>query len=158
MELSFSRGFSHGFLDGNNHKVLVRGDYAKKRGIFLGRWPRSTGPASGSSCSTSVKPGDGVVFDGDDGEGVPEQGGRVYEVVPVPGRPRRDPAWAETRSNLTPAIHPGQGVWKTDDPELTRHGCGRRTRARRADWSISTSKFMPRPGTARDRRPERRPG
>ena len=36
MQLSFSRGFSHGFLDGNNHKVLVRGDYAKKRGIFLG--------------------------------------------------------------------------------------------------------------------------
>src|SRR3954469_1188084 len=37
MQLSFSRGFSHGFLDGDNHKVLVRGDYAKKRGIFLGR-------------------------------------------------------------------------------------------------------------------------
>src|SRR5271157_4207793 len=37
MQLSFSRGFSHGFLDGNNHKVLVRGDYAKKRGIFVGR-------------------------------------------------------------------------------------------------------------------------
>ena len=37
MQLSFSRGFSHGFLDGNNHKVLVRGDYAKKRGILLGR-------------------------------------------------------------------------------------------------------------------------
>ena len=36
MQLSFSRGFSHGFLDGNNHKVLVRGDYAKKRGIYLG--------------------------------------------------------------------------------------------------------------------------
>ena len=37
MQLSFSRGFSHGFLDGNNHKVLVRGDYAKKRGIFAWR-------------------------------------------------------------------------------------------------------------------------
>ena len=37
MEMSFSRGFSHGFLDGNDHKVLVRGDYAKKRGVFLGR-------------------------------------------------------------------------------------------------------------------------
>ena len=36
MQLSFSRGFSHGFLDGNNHKVLVRGDYSKKRGILLG--------------------------------------------------------------------------------------------------------------------------
>src|SRR5262249_10984250 len=31
MQLSFSRGFSHGFLDGTNHKVLVRGDHAKKR-------------------------------------------------------------------------------------------------------------------------------
>ena len=29
MELSFSRGFSHGFLDGNNHKVLVLGDDAR---------------------------------------------------------------------------------------------------------------------------------
>ncbi len=29
MELSFSRGFSHGFLDGINHKVLVRGDHAE---------------------------------------------------------------------------------------------------------------------------------
>src|SRR5258708_16198034 len=35
MELSFSRGFSHGFLDGTDHKVLVRGDHAKKRGVFL---------------------------------------------------------------------------------------------------------------------------
>ncbi len=43
LELSFSRGFSHGFLDGDNHKILVRGDYAKKRGIFLGRISRVTG-------------------------------------------------------------------------------------------------------------------
>ena len=41
MELSFSRGFSHGFFDGNNHKVLVRGDYAKKRVEFS--WARSRG-------------------------------------------------------------------------------------------------------------------
>ena len=40
LELTFSRGFSHGFLDGNDHKVLVRGDYAKKRGIELGRVTR----------------------------------------------------------------------------------------------------------------------
>ena len=49
MELSFSRGFSHGFLDGNNHKVLVRGDYAKKRGIFLGRVEAVAGGGSGST-------------------------------------------------------------------------------------------------------------
>ena len=45
MELSFSRGFSHGFLDGNNHKVLVRGDHAKKRGIFLGEVTSIVGDA-----------------------------------------------------------------------------------------------------------------
>ena len=51
MQLSFSRGFSHGFLDGNNHKVLVRGDYAKKRGIFLGNVERSTGAGVRLACA-----------------------------------------------------------------------------------------------------------
>ena len=52
MQLSFSRGFSHGFLDGNNHKVLVRGDYAKKRGIFVGRVESVTSAGVVISCST----------------------------------------------------------------------------------------------------------
>src|SRR6516165_9601669 len=57
MELSFSRGFSHGFLDGNNHKNLVRGDYGKKRGIFLGA-VRSVGPAGiRLELAAPVKPG-----------------------------------------------------------------------------------------------------
>ena len=30
-----SLGNNHGFLDGNNHKVLVRGDHAKKRGAKI---------------------------------------------------------------------------------------------------------------------------
>ena len=87
MELSFSRGFSHGFLDGNNHKVLVRGDHAKKRGIFLGRVTSVTGRGVRLDLAAPVKPGDGVVFDGDDAAGIPEQGGRVYEVAS--GRERR---------------------------------------------------------------------
>ena len=74
MQLSFSRGFSHGFLDGTNHKVLVRGDYSKKRGLFLGRVAVVTGSGVQIACSTEVKPGDGVVFDGDDRRQVPEQG------------------------------------------------------------------------------------
>src|SRR4051812_40563672 len=57
MQLSFSRGFSHGFLDGNNHKVLVRGDYAKKRGIFLGRVDTVTGEGIRLTARTAVKPG-----------------------------------------------------------------------------------------------------
>jgi putative protease len=117
MQLSFSRGFSHGFLDGNNHKVLVRGDYAKKRGIFLGRVEAVTKAGVRLSPLSAVKPGDGVVLDGDEAAGVPEQGGRVFEVIPSRGglcemRLGRD-ALDLNRVRL------GQGVWKTDDPELS---------------------------------------
>jgi putative protease len=126
MAMSFSRGFSHGFLDGNNHKKLVRGDYAKKRGVFLGVVTAIREGRAQLDLAAPVKPGDGVVFDGDD-DGVPEQGGRVYEVVPL-GR---------SRAGSTPSAGPvalgfghrdldvrrlrvGQRVWKTDDPALTR--------------------------------------
>ncbi|MFZ9975101.1 MAG: peptidase U32 family protein, partial [Vulcanococcus sp.] len=37
LELSFSRGLSHGWLDGVNHRLLVHGRWSKKRGPWLGR-------------------------------------------------------------------------------------------------------------------------
>ena len=135
MELSFSRGFSHGFFDGNNHKVLVRGDYAKKRGVFVGEVAAVVGQRIRLDLASPVKPGDGLVFDADESAGIPEQGGRLYEVARVgstrPGRPAT-PAGPEGLS-AGPAelgfgrgdvdvrrVRPGQRVWKTDDPELTR--------------------------------------
>jgi putative protease len=130
MELSFSRGFSHGFLDGNNHKVLVRGDYAKKRGVFVGRVEAIAGEKIRVNLAAPVKPGDGLVFDGSEASGVPEQGGRIYE-VDRPGRGR--PAEAGNVLSAGPAmigfgrrdiyinkLQIGQRIWKTDDPELTR--------------------------------------
>ncbi|WP_435022360.1 DUF3656 domain-containing U32 family peptidase [Tundrisphaera sp. TA3] len=136
MELSFSRGFSHGFLDGNDHKVLVRGDYAKKRGVYVGE---ITSLANGRVClnlSAPVKPGDGIVFDGDEQAGVEEQGGRVYEVfrdasgrgrfaAPAPVGPEGLAAGPAQlgfgRRDLdVRLLRPGQRAWKTDDPELTR--------------------------------------
>ena len=69
MQLSFSRGFSHGFLDGTNHKVLVRGDYAKKRGIPLGVVESVSSSGVRLKVSAPVKPGDGLVFDGDESGG-----------------------------------------------------------------------------------------
>ncbi|MGC8639006.1 MAG: peptidase U32 family protein, partial [Isosphaeraceae bacterium] len=117
MQLSFSRGFSHGFLDGNNHKVLVRGDYAKKRGLFLGEVIAVTGRGVQLACETNVKPGDGVVFDGDDRRGIPEQGGRVYAVIERPND-RIEIRLGREVIDLG-QVHPGQGAWKTDDPELS---------------------------------------
>jgi putative protease len=134
MEMSFSRGFSHGFLDGNNHKVLVRGDYAKKRGIFLGTVAGVRGERVRLVLCAPIKKGDGVVFDGDEDRGLPEQGGRVYEVVRV-GRGRRGTTAPAEEGGLSAGLaelafgrrdldlrqlRPGQRVWKTDDPELTR--------------------------------------
>ena len=85
MQLSFSRGFSHGFLDGTNHKVLVRGDHAKKRGILIGEVESITRTGVRLTAAAGIKPGDGVVFDGDESTGRGEQGGRIYQVV-APGR------------------------------------------------------------------------
>ncbi|MCA1686641.1 MAG: U32 family peptidase, partial [Planctomycetia bacterium] len=126
MELSFSRGFSHGFFDGNNHKILVRGDHAKKRGIFLGRVTSVTAAGIRLDLSAPVKNGDGLVLDGDDVTNLPEQGGRVYQAF-RPGRPESgelSSGPAEIRFGRQDVdlrqIRPGQRVWKTDDPELTR--------------------------------------
>jgi putative protease len=135
MELTFSRGFSHGFLDGNDHKVLVRGDYAKKRGLYLGRVDAVRGDRVRLTLHAPLKPGDGVVFDADEARGLPEQGGRVYQVEPVrggrsrKGEPRGASSWASAgvvelgfgRDDINlAALRPGQRLWKTDDPELSR--------------------------------------
>ncbi len=136
MELSFSRGFSHGFLDGNNHKVLVGGDYAKKRGVFVGEVQAVVGGRIRLNLAAPVKPGDGLVLDAIEATNAPEQGGRLYEVARGTGsRPGRGPSAPVGPEGLSagPAelgfgrrdldlrlVQPGQRVWKTDDPDLTR--------------------------------------
>ena len=80
---SFSRGFTHGFLDGVNHQELVQGSSRKSAAC---RWARSWATRRGVILCSSRRawpsePGDGIVFD----EGHPEQdeqGGRVYGVPP----------------------------------------------------------------------------
>ncbi|HEX3451404.1 MAG TPA: DUF3656 domain-containing protein [Isosphaeraceae bacterium] len=133
MQLSFSRGFSHGFLDGTDHKVLVRGDYAKKRGIPLGVVESVSSSGVRLKVSAQVKPGDGLVFDGDERAGRAEQGGRVYEVIALDRTGKNagsrvkgggEQGHVELRFGRGDielrALEIGQRVWKTDDPELTR--------------------------------------
>ena len=133
MQLSFSRGFSHGFLDATNHKALVRGDYAKKRGIPLGVVESVGRSGVRLKASAPVKPGDGLVFDGDERAGRAEQGGRVYEVISLDriekGRGSKVIDGGELdhlelrfgRGDIDlRGLAIGQRVWKTDDPELTR--------------------------------------
>lgn len=125
MELAFSRGFSAGWLRGDDHKALVPGLGSANRGVRLGTVTRVRGRRVSVRLVRPVKPGDGIVFAGDRAR-CEEQGGRVFGVF-VDDRPVEhavDSGIAEivlARGAIDPStIFPGQVVWKTDDPELAR--------------------------------------
>ena len=124
MELSFSRGFSQGWLSGIDHKLLVPATSSAKRGVRLG-----TVVAVGRGRVTvdlvaGIKRGDGIAFDCGQPVDDPE-GGRVYEVFR--GEESLTSPVADGRVELTfghgavdfAAVQPGQVVWKTDDPHLS---------------------------------------
>src|SRR4051794_6253167 len=114
MELSFSRGFSPGWLGGCDHKMLVPGISSAKRGVLVGEVKAVRARSVVVAARRTVAPGDGVVFAGDREEG-DEQGGRVYEVT------RRgddiELAFAHHSIDFS-RLHAGQQLWKTDDPKL----------------------------------------
>ncbi|MDB5324216.1 MAG: family peptidase [Phycisphaerales bacterium] len=126
----FSRGFTHGFLDGVDHSELVSALFPKSRGIRIGTVSGTTkrgvlvkldrvssnGRMAIDPGGLPLKPGDGVVFD----EGHPdqdEQGGRIYEIFPRPAA--IEIAFGTGAVNLK-SIAMGALVWKTDDPEIRK--------------------------------------
>ncbi len=128
MELSFSRGFSTGWLKGCDHKELVPGLSSSKRGVLLGKVLRVTPPRILLRLESPLSRGDGVVFDGDRTTGE-EQGGRVYELFTPRqnGQSLRLEGTAEaglvevefaTGAIDFSKILPEQKLWKTDDPQL----------------------------------------
>ena len=116
MELSFSRGFSPGWLGGCDHKMLVPGLSSAKRGVLLGEGRDVRGERRSSRLRRPVAPGDGVVFAGNREEG-DEQGGRVYEVITARRR-RHELAFGRGAIDFG-QLRVGQSIWKTDDPQLT---------------------------------------
>jgi U32 family peptidase len=125
LELSFSRGFSHGWLAGCDHKHLVPGLSSAKQGVLLGQVTGVSGNRVRIRLKCAVKPGDGIVFEGDRDLGQ-EQGGRVYQVFQDRRRVEGPVAaglveLAFGRHDIdVRRLYAGQKIWKTDDPELTR--------------------------------------
>lgn len=136
----FSRGFTHGFLDGVDHSELVPARFPKSRGIRVGTVAGTTkrgvlvqlDPVSANgrmkidAATMPLKPGDGLVFD----QGRPaeeEQGGRIYEIFeknsmggpPMKKSKTLELTFATNALNLK-SIPPGTIVWKTDDPEIRK--------------------------------------
>lgn len=100
MELSFSRGFTPGWLEGNDHKQLVPGLRAAKQGIVLGEVAEVRGEEFRIRVAADVSLGDGLAIaslpetsdrqrdDAYAGSGFADnhQGGRVYSLTPPPGK------------------------------------------------------------------------
>jgi len=143
MELSFSRGFSPGWLEGNDHKRLVPGLDSSKRGIYLGEVIEIRGQELCIQSASKIALGDGVAIRGKDESNHPwEQGGRVYSLRSEQKAPASNKSSQIKDRYQLNAFHPEQGgavwigfgrgeldfsiitpgdrVFKNDDPKLNR--------------------------------------
>lgn len=124
LELSFSRGFSPGWLEGNDHKRLTPGRSSTKRGVLVGTVVRRQNGRLLVELTLPLFKGDGIVLQGDRLNDR-EVGGRIYEVWRQ-GRLLDEPAAGLVELGMehgllsNAEIYPGQEIWQTDDPQLTR--------------------------------------
>jgi putative protease len=125
VEMSFSRGFSSGWLEGCDHKMLVPAVSSAKRGVLLGNVVDISHDRVAIRLESSLTAGDGVVFEGDR-ERDTEQGGRVYEIF---RNGRRESGIVEggivelafDRNGIDVSqLDIGLRIWKTDDPRLNK--------------------------------------
>lgn len=125
MEMSFSRGFSPGWLEGNDHKRLVPGTESAKRGVLVGEVMAVGGGRVIVELSGRIARGDGLAFDGDRAGGH-QQGGRIYGIwvdgKSVDGAVQSGEVELEFGREAinTMKIAPGSRVWKSDDPALNK--------------------------------------
>ncbi|MCA9322127.1 MAG: U32 family peptidase, partial [Planctomycetes bacterium] len=127
LSVSYSRGFSEGFLSGINHQTLVEGRFPKHRGLLLGRVEhvhqdavivrRESRPHELAAAPALIEPGQGVVFDQGDPEDKQEPGGPVFRVEETKEGLRL--GFGHPGPDLD-RVRPGDRVWITSDPKLAR--------------------------------------
>ncbi len=124
MELSFSRGFSPGWLEGCNHKRLVPGRSSSKRGVLVGRLVRKKGDRVVVDLDAPLSKGDGLVFEGDRAAGT-EVGGRIFQIL-VNHRPAEQAVSGRVELEFQRGLirdaelYEGQSIWQTDAPKQTK--------------------------------------
>jgi putative protease len=126
LQQSFSRGFTHGFLEGTNNKQLVEGTFPKSRGVYLGRVEKVLRDAVVCVLEAPLKRGDGIVFDAGDPT-KKEEGGRVYDLRrsgaklegEAPQGSRIEIVCGRSDVDLG-RVREGHRIWKTSDPALDR--------------------------------------
>lgn len=126
LQQSFSRGFTHGFLEGTNNKKLVDGTFPKSRGVYLGRVEKVLRDGVVCKLEAPLKRGDGIVFDAGDPT-QKEEGGRVYDLRRQ-GVKQEGEAGEGWIVDIVPGrndvdlrrVHVGDRIWKTNDPALDK--------------------------------------
>lgn len=126
LQQSFSRGFTHGFLDGTNNKKLVDGTFPKSRGVYLGTVEQILRDGVVCRIHAPLKRGDGIVFDAGDPT-KKEEGGRVYDLrrkgVKLEGEAGEgwiiDIVVGRNDVDLR-RLNVGDRIWKTNDPALDK--------------------------------------
>ncbi|OYP29969.1 U32 family peptidase [Rhodopirellula sp. MGV] len=129
MELSFSRGFSPGWLEGNDHKRLVPGKQSAKRGIRLGRVEQVRNEQVLTTLEADLALGDGLGIESINREGSEQamEGGRVYSISTRSGEGVKkalsgDAVWIGFgRGEIDwESIEDDATVFKNDDPQLNK--------------------------------------
>ena len=124
MEMSFSRGFSPGWLEGCDHKRLVPGITSAKQGVRVGKVIAMRGERLLVDLETPLIKGDGVVLQGGRIDGT-EVGGRVFQVF-VKGTATDLPSMGRVELAFQNGlfknfeVKPGQAIWQTDSPQLSK--------------------------------------
>lgn len=124
LEMSFSRGFSPGWLEGCDHKRLVPGLSSAKRGVVIGSVVQHRGPRLTLDLDGPLAIGDGIVLEGDRVAGK-EIGGRIYEMWQNSSRVERAES-GQVQIALQHGLLDGVKLdlplkaFKTDDPQLAK--------------------------------------
>ncbi len=124
MEMSFSRGFTTGWLEGCDHKRLVPGLTSAKQGVKVGKVIAMRGERLLVDLELPLIKGDGVVLQGDRILGK-ELGGRIFQVyvdgqstdLPVKGKVELAFQNGLFKNN---EVNAGQAIWQTDSPQLSK--------------------------------------
>jgi putative protease len=128
LEMTFSRGFTGGYLHAVDHQVVVDGRFPKKRGLRLGTVVAADRRGVTIDATGPLKRGDGVVFDAGRPD-LDEEGGRIHT---IDGNGKSLAAWRPTADQPSARlflrfgdgcidsrrIAPGNLVWKTSDPAI----------------------------------------
>ena len=125
LRYSFSRSFSHGFLDGSDHQQLVHGLYPGHRGVLVGRVEEVHARARhvlvrAESDAPELKAGDRMLFDQGKPEDDEPRGGLHACDVIEPGLLKLVFGGPEQSTLDLRLVKIGDVVWKAKDAEVTR--------------------------------------